>query len=75
MTARDEIRAAATHVAAPYQEWPTVIRRRKVTVGIVLVVGAVAMAAAARALAESALETAGEETAAEIETFLQGLGE
>ncbi len=31
--------------------------------------------AAARALAESALETAGEETAAEIETFLQGLGE
>ena len=32
------------YVAAPYQEWPMVIRRRKVTVGIVLVVGAVVLA-------------------------------
>jgi len=37
----DEIRAAATNVAVPYQEWPSVVRRRRVVVGVVLVVGAV----------------------------------
>ena len=37
----DEIRAAATNVAVPYQEWPSVVRRRRVVVCVVLVVGAV----------------------------------
>lgn len=41
---RDEIRAAATNVAVPHQEWPSVVRRRKVVVGIVLVAGAVLLA-------------------------------
>lgn len=37
----DDIRAAATRLAAPQQEWPAVIHRRKIVVGVVLVAGAV----------------------------------
>lgn len=37
----DDLRAAATRLAAPQQEWPAVIHRRKIVVSIVLVGGAV----------------------------------
>ena len=37
----DEIRAAVTNEAVPYQEWPSVVRRRRLIVFVVLVVGAV----------------------------------
>ena len=37
----DDIRAAATRLAAPQQEWPAVIHRRKIIVAFVLVAGAV----------------------------------
>ncbi|MEI7914726.1 MAG: type II CAAX endopeptidase family protein [Mycobacteriaceae bacterium] len=37
----DDIRAAATRLAAPQQEWPAVIHRRKIVVTVVLVAGAV----------------------------------
>jgi len=36
-----EIRAAVTNEATPYQEWPSVVRRRRLIVFVVLVVGAV----------------------------------
>lgn len=35
-----EIRAAAVKEAVPYQEWPSVVRRRRVIVGVVTVCGA-----------------------------------
>jgi len=35
------IRTAATNVAVPYQEWPSIIRRRRLMVCVVLVAGAV----------------------------------
>ena len=41
MTIPGEIRAAATNAAVPHQEWPSVIRRRRLIVFVVLVVGAV----------------------------------
>ena len=41
MTEFDEFRAAVTNEAVPYQEWPAVVRRRKVVVCLVLVAGAV----------------------------------
>lgn len=37
----DDIRAAATRLATPQQEWPAVIHRRKIVVAIVLIAGAV----------------------------------
>lgn len=37
----DDLRAAATRLAAPQQEWPAVIHRRKIVVSFVLVGGAV----------------------------------
>lgn len=40
MTMRDDIRAAAANVAVPHQEWPAVVRRRRVVVCVVLVAGA-----------------------------------
>ena len=40
----DQIRAAATNVAVPHQEWPSVVRRRRVIVCVVLVAGATLMA-------------------------------
>jgi membrane protease YdiL (CAAX protease family) len=40
MTMLGEIRAAASNVAGPYQEWPAVVRRRRVVVCIVTVAGA-----------------------------------
>ena len=40
----DDIRAAATNVAVPHQEWPSVVRRRRVVVCVVLVAGAALMA-------------------------------
>lgn len=43
-SARDEILAAATQVAVPHQEPLSVVRRRRVVVGIVLVAGAVLLA-------------------------------
>jgi len=41
VTIPDEIRAAATNAAVPQQEWPAVVRRRRLIVCVVLVVGAV----------------------------------
>ena len=41
MTLLSRIRAAATNVAVPYQEWPAIIRRRRLMVCVVLVAGAV----------------------------------
>ena len=41
MTIPGEIRAAATNAAVPHQEWPSVVRRRRLIVCVVLVVGAV----------------------------------
>jgi len=41
VTIPGEIRAAATNAAEPQQEWPSVIRRRRLIVCVVLVVGAV----------------------------------
>jgi membrane protease YdiL (CAAX protease family) len=40
MTLIGEIRAAAVKEAVPYQEWPSVVRRRRVIVGVVTVCGA-----------------------------------
>ncbi|MGI9124633.1 MAG: CPBP family intramembrane glutamic endopeptidase [Mycobacterium sp.] len=40
----DRIRDAATSVAVPHQEWPAQVRRRRVIVCVVLVVGAALMA-------------------------------
>ena len=40
MTILSEIRAAAVNEAVPYQEWPSVVRRRRVIVGVVTVCGA-----------------------------------
>jgi len=40
----EEIRAAAVKVAVPHQEWPSVVRRRRVIVCLVLVAGAALMA-------------------------------
>ncbi|MDA0253243.1 MAG: CPBP family intramembrane metalloprotease, partial [Actinobacteria bacterium] len=40
----DQFRAAATNVAVPHQEWPSVVRRRRVIVCVVLVAGATLMA-------------------------------
>jgi membrane protease YdiL (CAAX protease family) len=40
MTVLDEIRAVASNVAVPRQEWPSVVRRRRIVVCIVLVAGA-----------------------------------
>lgn len=37
----DDIRAAATRLPVPQQEWPAVVHRRKIVVTIVLVAGAV----------------------------------
>ena len=41
MTTLGAIRAAASNVAGPYQEWPAVVRRRRIIVCIVTVAGAV----------------------------------
>ena len=41
MTLLSRIRAVATNVAVPYQEWPAIIRRRRLMVFVVLVAGAV----------------------------------
>lgn len=41
MTMLTEIRSVAANVAVPHQEWPAVIRRRRIVVCLVLVVGAV----------------------------------
>lgn len=41
MTMLEQIRAAASRVAVPHQEWPAVVRRRRVVVAVVLVAGAV----------------------------------
>lgn len=41
MTTLTEIRSVITNVAVPQQEWPSVIRRRRIAVCVVLVVGAV----------------------------------
>lgn len=40
----DQIRAVATNVALPHQEWPSVVRRRRVIVCVVLVAGATLLA-------------------------------
>ncbi|HEY5150798.1 MAG TPA: CPBP family intramembrane glutamic endopeptidase [Mycobacterium sp.] len=40
MTMLGEIRAAASNVAGPYQEWPAVVRRRRIVVCVVTVAGA-----------------------------------
>ncbi len=40
MTVLTEIRAAAAKVAVPHQEWPSVVRRRRIVVCVVMVVGA-----------------------------------
>lgn len=40
MTMLGEIRAAASNVAGPYQEWPAVVRRRRIIVCVVTVAGA-----------------------------------
>jgi membrane protease YdiL (CAAX protease family) len=40
MTTLGEIRAAASNVAGPYQEWPAVVRRRRIVVCVVTVAGA-----------------------------------
>lgn len=40
MTGLGDIRAAAVNEAVPYQEWPSVVRRRRVIVCVVLVCGA-----------------------------------
>ncbi len=44
----EQIRGAATRKAAAHQEWPAVIRRRKVIVCVVLVVGAALLAVSLR---------------------------
>ncbi|GAY17703.1 CPBP family intramembrane glutamic endopeptidase [Mycobacterium sp. shizuoka-1] len=41
MTMLDEVRAVVANVAVPHQEWPSMIRRRRVVVCVVLVIGAV----------------------------------
>lgn len=41
MTLLSRIRRAATNVAVPYQEWPSIVRRRRLMVCVVLVAGAV----------------------------------
>jgi uncharacterized protein len=41
MTVLGEIRSAATKVAAAHQEWPSVVFRRRVIVGVALLAGAV----------------------------------
>lgn len=41
MTILSRIRKAATNVAVPYQEWPSIVRRRRLMVCVVLVAGAV----------------------------------
>lgn len=40
MTGLSDIRAAAAKIAVPHQEWPSVVRRRRIIVCVVLVVGA-----------------------------------
>lgn len=40
----DQIRAAATNEAVPHDEWPSVVRRRRLIVCVVLVAGAALMA-------------------------------
>ncbi len=40
MTGLGDIRAAAVNEAVPYQEWPSVVRRRRVIVCVILVCGA-----------------------------------
>jgi membrane protease YdiL (CAAX protease family) len=40
MTMLGQIRAAASNVAVPYQEWPAVVRRRRIIVCVVTVAGA-----------------------------------
>jgi membrane protease YdiL (CAAX protease family) len=40
MTMLGQIRAAASNVAGPYQEWPAVVRRRRIIVCVVTVAGA-----------------------------------
>ncbi len=40
----EQIRAAATNVAVPHQEWPSVVRRRRVVVCLVLIAGAALLA-------------------------------
>jgi membrane protease YdiL (CAAX protease family) len=41
VTALTEIRAVVTNSAVPHQEWPSMIRRRRIVVCVVLVIGAV----------------------------------
>lgn len=45
MTTLDQIRAVVTNTAVPHQEWPSVIRRRRVLVCVVLVMGAALLGA------------------------------
>lgn len=40
----DQLRAAASNEAVPHQEWPAVVRRRRLIVCVVLVAGAMLMA-------------------------------
>jgi len=40
MTMLDQIRAAASNMAVPHQEWPAVVRRRRIVVCVVTVAGA-----------------------------------
>ena len=40
MTVPEEIRVAATAVAEPHNEGPSVVRRRRLVVGVVLLLGA-----------------------------------
>jgi membrane protease YdiL (CAAX protease family) len=40
----DLLRAAATKEAVPHEEWPAIIRRRRLVVGVVLVAGVLLMA-------------------------------
>jgi membrane protease YdiL (CAAX protease family) len=42
-TVRDEFRRAITNVAVPHHEPPSVVRRRRIVVGITLVIGAVVL--------------------------------
>ncbi|NTY58229.1 CPBP family intramembrane glutamic endopeptidase [Mycolicibacterium sphagni] len=41
MTTRGDVRALVTNAAVPHQEWPSIIRRRRILVCVVLVIGAV----------------------------------
>jgi membrane protease YdiL (CAAX protease family) len=44
MTALAEVRAVVTNAAVPQQEWPSMVRRRRIVVCVVLVLGAALLA-------------------------------